>query len=307
MSTDQLISWAVDHHWPAAVTAGLLLAAVATVCVIVVRRASGTVLAAGIGALVCTAFSGDTSWRFAGHTLHMHAGERAGLFAAGEVTVIVCAIMARANKRATAVGGSAGTPGVPGVLVWCITGVQIIPAFSEAGLLGGTVRTVFGPVMAAMLWHLAMGLEIRVARPEALSTGLPAQIGAELRERLLSRLGLATRGRTAVEISRDRATARAVRLASRRHRGWWARAALKASVARSGAATDGGRQGTTSCKQSPHGAPQGSSRPYPSSRRGYPRPYPTRTRVPRSGSRAPSSARWTPSTPYSEYRPRAPT
>jgi hypothetical protein len=242
VSIDQLISWAVDHHWPAAVTAGLLLAAVATVCVIVVRCASGTVLAAGIGALVCTAFSGDTSWRFAGHTLHMHAGERAGLFAAGEVTVIVCAIMARANKRATAVGGSAGTPGVPGVLVWCITGVQIIPAFSEAGLLGGTVRTVFGPVMAAMLWHLAMGLEIRVARPEALSTGLPAQIGAELRERLLSRLGLATRGRTAVEISRDRATARAVRLASRRHRGWWARAALKASVARSGAATDGGRR-----------------------------------------------------------------
>jgi hypothetical protein len=242
VSTDQLISWAVDHPRPAATTAGTLLTLVAVACWIVVRRASGTVLTAGVGALVCTAFSGDTSWRFAGHALHMQASERAGLFAAGEVTVIVCAIMARANKRATAIDGRAGTPGVPGVLVWCITGVQIIPAYSEAGVWGGTVRTVFGPVMAALLWHLAMGLEIRVTRPEALSTGLPAQIGAELRERLLSYLGLATRGRSAVEISRDRATARAVRLASRRHRGWWARAALKASVARSGAAVDGGRR-----------------------------------------------------------------
>ncbi|MEU4169469.1 hypothetical protein AB0F46_21660 [Streptomyces sp. NPDC026665] len=242
MPADQLILWAVHHPKPAATAAAILLTALTASCWLVVRRASSTVLAAGIGALVCTSFSGDTSWRFAGHTLHMQNSERLGLFAAGEVTLIVCAIMARANKKATAIGASAGTPGVPGVLVWCITGVQIIPAYSEAGLWGGTVRVVFGPVMAAMLWHLAMGLEIRVTRPEALSTGLPAQIGAELRERLLATLGLATRGRTAVDISRDRATARAVRLAARRHRGWWARAALKKSVARSGAAVDGSRR-----------------------------------------------------------------
>jgi hypothetical protein len=84
-----------------------------------------------------------------------------------------------------------------------------------------------------------MGLEIRVSRPEALATGLPAQIGHELRERLLSYLGLAARPRTAEQISRDRATARAVRLGSRRWLGPWGRAALASSLARSGAALDG--------------------------------------------------------------------
>ncbi|WP_314411391.1 hypothetical protein [Streptomyces sp. DSM 40484] len=239
MTMDQSVSWAVDHPEAVAVAAGLLLAAAIGVCWTVVRRTDGAVLTAGIGALVATAFSADTSWRFADHQLHMQDGERLALFAAGEFALLACAVMARANKKATATADKAGTPGVPGVLVWCITTVQVIPAYSESGLLGGTVRTVFGPVMAALLWHLAMGLEIRVARPEALSSGLPAQIGAELRERLLSYLGLATRNRTAEQISRDRATARAVRLASRRWLGPWGRAALAASVARSQAAVHG--------------------------------------------------------------------
>jgi hypothetical protein len=239
--TDQPIAWTVAHG-PAVLIAGVLVVLLTGLAAYIAHRASGTVLAASIGALVCTGFSADTSWRFAGHRLHMAIDERLWLFAAGDIVLIVCAVMARANKLATADEDQAGTPGVPGVMVWCIAGVQIVPAFTESGLVGGLVRAVFGPIMAALLWHLAMGLEIRVARPEALSSGLPAQIGHELRERLLSYLGLAARGRTAVEISRDRAMARAVRLASRQHRGWWARAALKASVARSGAATDGGRR-----------------------------------------------------------------
>jgi hypothetical protein len=240
---DQPYARAAAEYWPTALAAGLLLTTLAGLCWLVVRRTSGAVLTAGIGALVCTAYTADTSWRFAEHRLDMadHT-ERLVMFAAGEVALLACAVMARANKRATATEDTAGTPGVPGVLVWTITGVQVIPAYSESGIIGGTVRAVFGPVMAALLWHLAMGLEIRVAKPQALSTGLPAQIGHELRERLLSYLGLATRNRTAEQISRDRATARAVRLASRRHRGWWARAALKAAVARSGAAVDGERR-----------------------------------------------------------------
>ncbi|OKK06971.1 hypothetical protein AMK26_10450 [Streptomyces sp. CB03234] len=146
--------------------------------------------------------------------------------------------MARANKAATATDTEAGTPGVPGVLVWVITGVQIIPCYAESGLIGGTVRAVIGPVMAGLLWHLAMGLEIRVARPAALSTGLPALIGRELRERLLSYLGLATRDRTAEQITRDRATARAVRLGARRRLGPWGRARLAAAVSRAQAGTN---------------------------------------------------------------------
>ena len=243
MSLDLLIMRTAGHAWPALLTAGILLALVSGLAALIVRRTSGAVLIAGIGALICTGYSGDTSWRFAEHRLGMaDADERAVMFAAGEVALLACAVMARANKRATATDGHAGTPGVPGVLVWCITGVQVIPAFAESGFWAGIVRAVFGPVMAALLWHLAMGLEIRVTKPEALSTGLPAQIGHELRERLLSHLGLATRNRTAEEITRDRAHARAVRLGARRHLGPWGRARLAAAVARTRAAADGARR-----------------------------------------------------------------
>ena len=239
MFLDQPIAWAAGH-WPVVLIAGVLVALLTGACALIIRRTSGAVLAAGLGAIVCTAYTADTSWRFAEHRLGMvNPDERLVMFAAGEGALLACAVMARANKKATAVDGSAGTPGVPGVLVWCITGVQTIPAFAESGFWAGIVRAAIGPVMAGLLWHLAMGLEIRIARPEALSTGLPAQIGHELRERLLSYLGLAVRGRTAAQVSRDRATARAVRLASRKHLGPWGRAALKASVARSGAAIDG--------------------------------------------------------------------
>ncbi|MDT7847225.1 hypothetical protein [Streptomyces justiciae] len=241
MFLDQPLAWTASH-WPTIAAAAVLLIVLASLAAYIVHLTSGTVLAAGIGAIVCTGFSADTSWRFADHELHMTTGERAWLFAAGEVVLVVCAIMARANKIATATESGAGTPGVPGVMVWCIAGVQVIPAFTESGLVGGLVRAVFGPVMAALLWHLAMGLEIRVTRPEALSTGLPAQIGHELRERLLSHLGLATRNRTAEEITRDRAHARAVRLGARRHLGPWGRARLAAAVTRSRATADGTRR-----------------------------------------------------------------
>lgn len=246
MTTDQLFTWAVDHQWPAVgITAAALLVVLGAAWALVrgIRRTElppAAVLAAALAAAGCTAYSADTSWNFAADHLDMaDATERAWLFAAGEMALFGTALMARQNLRTT------GAPGVPGVLVWVITGVQIIPAYAESGMVGGTVRAFFGPVCAALLWHLAMGLEVRVVRPDALSSGLPAMIGRELRERLLSRLGLATRDRTAEQITRDRATARAVRLAallelqptgrraaSRRRR-------LAAAVARSGAGTNG--------------------------------------------------------------------
>ncbi|MFE1925824.1 hypothetical protein ACFW91_25035 [Streptomyces asoensis] len=243
MSLDQPLVSTVSHAWPVLLAAGVLVALLAGLAALIVRRTSGAILTAGIAALICTTYSGDTSWRFAAHRLGMtDRDERLVMFAAGEFALLACAVMARANKRATATDDHAGTPGVPGVLVWCITGAQIIPAYAESGIVGGTVRALFGPVAAALLWHLAMGLEIRVTKPDALSTGLPAQIGHELRERLLSHLGLATRNRTAEEITRDRAHARAVRLASRRHLGPWGRARLAAAVARTHATANGTRR-----------------------------------------------------------------
>ncbi|CAL9635290.1 hypothetical protein [Streptomyces sp. enrichment culture] len=174
------------------------------------RLGGPAVKVAAVAALGCTAYSADTSWRFAADYLDM-AGttERAGMFAAAELALFATALMARQNLAAQ------GAPGLPGTLVWVITTVQVIPAYAESGPVGGTVRAFVGPVMAAMLWHLAMGIELRLRTPGAASNGLIALLGREARERLLSRLGIAARDRDAAQITRDRATARAVTLAAR--------------------------------------------------------------------------------------------
>ncbi|MFF7155722.1 hypothetical protein [Streptomyces sp. NPDC008139] len=189
------------------------LVAVALVWLIGQKRSRGTpaVRVAALAAIGCTAYSADTSWRFAADYLDI-AGtvERASMFGAAELALFATALMARQNLN-----GPNAAPGVPGVLVWVITGVQIIPAYAESGLVGGTVRAFVGPVMAAMLWHLAMGIELRHRKPEASSNGFGALIARELRERLLSRLGIAEGQRDAAQITRDRATVRAVALAAR--------------------------------------------------------------------------------------------
>ncbi|WP_434096365.1 hypothetical protein [Streptomyces mobaraensis] len=175
------------------------------------KRGSAAVVVAALAAAGCTAYSADTSWRFAADYLDMgSAAERAAMFAAAELALFATALMARQNLN-----GPTRAPGAPGLLVWVITGVQVIPAYAESGAVGGTVRAFVGPVMAAMLWHLAMGIELRHRRPEAKSHGLVAVLGKELRERLLSHLGVAERNRDAAQITRDRATARAVALAAR--------------------------------------------------------------------------------------------
>lgn len=175
------------------------------------ERTPAAILVAAMAAAACTAYSGDTSWRFAEDHLGMHSTrERGFLFFAAELALFACALMAQRNLRTRA------TPGAPGILVWVITLVQVIPAYTETqDIWGGTVRAFVGPILAALLCHLALGLDLWHAKPGALSASLPAVILRELRERLLSRLGLAVRGRDAEQISRDRATAKAVRLAAR--------------------------------------------------------------------------------------------
>lgn len=194
-----------------AAAAGVVAVAVAIWLLRPLRKTPAAVAVASLAAMACTAYSADTSWRFAEHRLGMTSElERAAMFAAAELALFACALMARQNLRSPQ-----GTPGTPGVLVWVITGVQVIPAYSESGFVGGTVRAVVGPVLAALLWHLAMGIELRHGRPDAASQSLPALLARELRERLLSRLGLAVRDRTAEQITRDRATVRAVALAAK--------------------------------------------------------------------------------------------
>ncbi|WP_255954604.1 hypothetical protein [Streptomyces odontomachi] len=208
------------------------------------KRGTPAVWAASVAAAGCTAYSADTSWRFAADYLDMSGtAERAGMFGAAELALFATALMARQNLN-----GPARAPGAPGVLVWLITGVQIIPAYAESGAVGGTVRAFVGPVMAAMLWHLAMGIELRHRKPDAASRGVAAVVGRELRERMLSCLGIAASNRDAAQITRDRATVRAVALAAQlaektpeqrgRRSGRRAARRLAVAVARASVGTD---------------------------------------------------------------------
>jgi hypothetical protein len=203
--------WASTHQ-----TVLVLFALLFGVLAFAVRRiraalsgVPAAVLVAAVGAVLCTAYSAGTSWAFARDHLGMPSiVERGVMFAAGEVALFSMALMARQNLRTTE------APGAPGVLVWVITGVQVIPAFMESGIIAGTVRAFAGPILAALLWHLAMGIELRHVHPGADSQSLPAILAREARERLLARLGLSRRERDAVQIRRERWTGIATRRAA---------------------------------------------------------------------------------------------
>ncbi|ALO95154.1 hypothetical protein [Streptomyces hygroscopicus] len=171
-------------------------------------RGTVAVPVAAVAALGCTAYSADTSWRFAADYLDMGgAAERVAMFAAAELALFATALMARQNLN-----GPKQAPGLPGTLTWVITAVQVLPAYAESGLVGGTVRAFVGPVMAAMLWHLAMGIELRHRAPDAASRSLAAVLVRQARERLLARLGIADQDADAARLIRERALSEAVAL-----------------------------------------------------------------------------------------------
>ncbi|GAA2118365.1 hypothetical protein [Streptomyces synnematoformans] len=219
MTPETLTDWATARPYVTAAAAGAFVLALLAVAWAARRprraridrkRTPAAVVVTGIAAAACTAYSADTSWRFAKHSLDMaDSAERAAFFAAGELVLFATALLARHNTLAS------GTPGSPGTLVWLITGVQVVAAYAEAGPLGGTVRAIVGPVFAALLWHLAMGVELRHRRPDADAGGFVALVGRDVRERALSRLGVVERDRDAAQITRDRWMARAVESAAR--------------------------------------------------------------------------------------------
>ncbi|MDN0198138.1 hypothetical protein [Streptomyces sp. S.PNR 29] len=172
------------------------------------RRGTIAVPVAAMAAIGCTAYSADTSWRFAADYLDMGGTtERVAMFAAAELALFATALMARQNLN-----GPKQAPGTPGTLTWVISAVQILPAYAESGLLGGTVRAFVGPVLAAILWHLAMGIELRHHTPDATSRSLAAILIRQARERLLARLGIADQDADAARLIRERALTEAVAL-----------------------------------------------------------------------------------------------
>jgi len=91
------------------------------------RRGTAAVRVAAVAAIGCTAYSAHTSWRFAADYLDMGSSiERAAMFAAAELALFSTALLARANLN-----GPKQAPGLPGTLTWVITGVQIVPAYTQ--------------------------------------------------------------------------------------------------------------------------------------------------------------------------------
>lgn len=180
-------------------------------------------IALTFGAMVCTGIGLNTAWHFAGDHLYItDSYTRVALCGAGEIVLISLALAARDNLR----NPLRRAAGLPGLLMWAVTAVLAVPAFAEAssqaaalgggsGLSAGIVRTALGPIGAAFLWHLAMGIELRQREGDARSNGALARLSHRAQQMVLSWFGVADRDESAEEIARARAADRAVYLADR--------------------------------------------------------------------------------------------
>ncbi|MBH1939213.1 hypothetical protein I5Q34_33995 [Streptomyces sp. AV19] len=175
------------------------------------RKLSAGTLSAMAAFVVCTSVSLNTSYRFTSDGLDMTGDvERMLSCAAFECLIAMCVLGAREKLAAER------TTGWYGSAVWILAVLSAVPAWHEGGgLTAGTiVRIIVGSFGSAISSHAALGLELR-HREGAESQSAMAQVIRDLRERLMARLGLTTRSRTAQEIAQDRALSRALDLAVR--------------------------------------------------------------------------------------------
>jgi hypothetical protein len=259
--TDRIGVFASANPWPTAVVAVVLGLAVVALLVRAgragaeafrERRREGRVtvaqVVATVGALVTTGVGANTAWRFAGSHLHVtNVWERGSLFLAGEVMLFGLALMARQNLH----NPSMRRTGLPGTLVWVLSGFLAVPAIAESNgsFAGAAWRIVLVPLGAALLWHLAMGIELRQSDGEAQNRGFLAVLLRRVQQLLLSWLGV-SQDLDAQEIARNRALVRAAALAEkyaalcpseRKKEGWRARRVarrLQRKLRAAGVATD---------------------------------------------------------------------
>ncbi|MFD5372082.1 hypothetical protein [Streptomyces sp. NPDC127103] len=176
------------------------------------RKFSAGTLAAVAAFIICTSVSLNTSYRFTGDPegLNMTSTpERLLACAAFESLMAMCVLGARERMADT----DSRSGGWYGSAVWVFAGLSAVPAFEEGnGLTAATaVRIIVGSFGSALAAHSALGLELRHRTGDESQTAM-AQIMRDLRERLMARLGLAHRSRSAEEIARERALDKAVDL-----------------------------------------------------------------------------------------------
>lgn len=158
------------------------------------------------------AVSLNTSWRFFGDRLGVTGAERVVMFSVVELALVACALGMRANvRRLDPVTGRTGAPGAPRSVAWVLCGLSAYAALLLSGPVDGIARVALGPLLSLVMLHLALGIEIR--NRTTTRTGTWARVADELRERVLSRLGLADDDRDALTRTRERAARRIAVLA----------------------------------------------------------------------------------------------
>lgn len=146
----------------------------------------------------------DTSWLFFRDELHIeNVWIRGGMFAVLEAALIACGVGMAAGVRRH------GTPGSAQISAWALCGLSGYMAVVVAGPVDGLARVGLGPVLGMLMFHHALGIEKRARQNRS---GVWARLGRELRERVLSRLGLADDERDAARRTRDRAARRVAQL-----------------------------------------------------------------------------------------------
>jgi len=195
------------------------------------QRAPWAAFACYVVAVVSLAVSLNTSWRFFDRVLHIPSayGERFVMFAVAELALVVCGAGMAVNVHRD------GRPGSFRVIVWSMCAAMAYMAWAESAAEEAVGRILLGPVLGTVMLHLGLGLELRARHQH---TGAVARIARELRERCLSRLGLADDGRDAAQRTRDR-KAYAVAVLSRPRRWPWSREArLERALLAAGVADD---------------------------------------------------------------------
>lgn len=160
-----------------------------------------------LGALVGMVVSVDTSWRFFAERVGVtNVAERVAMFSGVEILLIGCGWAMFEGVR-----GPRRAPGRARWLAWALCGASAYAALTLSGWPIGPARVLFGPVLSVVALHFALGIEMRASGHQR--SGTLARVGRELRERLLSRLGLADDGRDALTRTQARAARRAAHLA----------------------------------------------------------------------------------------------
>ncbi|QEN17522.1 hypothetical protein ACRDU6_00870 (plasmid) [Mycolicibacterium sp. ELW1] len=189
--------------------------------------AIGCYAAAAASLMVST----NTSWRFFDQVLHIPTayGERYLMFAVAEVALVVCGAGMAVNVNRD------GRPGSFRVVVWAMVIAMSYMAWAMSTPEEAVGRILLGPALGTVMLHLGLGLELRARHQRANTI---ARIGHELRERCLSRLGLADDGRDAAQRTRDRKAYKAAALSRPLRWPWSRQARLERALLAAGVADD---------------------------------------------------------------------